>query len=85
MTATIDNFRSDIISKIKELPAEKLSLVDTYLDSIAAKQTKKAAILSYAGIFKDLDDELLNSLTADLHKERISQTAESLKIEKGTN
>lgn len=78
MTATADNYRKNIISKLKELPAEKLPLVDTYLDSLTDKK-KKAAILAYAGIFNDLDEETMNSLTVDLLKERVSLTSDLFK------
>ena len=64
MEATAENYRKGIISKIKELPTEKLPLVEK----------QKVSILSYAGIFKELDDETFNNLTVNLSKNRSAQT-----------
>jgi hypothetical protein len=74
MEATAENYRKGIISKIKELPTEKLPLVDTYLDSLTIKEKQKVSILSYTGIFKELDDETFNNLTVNLSKNRSAQT-----------
>jgi ssDNA-specific exonuclease RecJ len=79
MTAKAIDYRESILSKISDLPDEKLALVDEYLRTITDKENSSAIILSYAGIFNDIDNEVLADLTVNLSENRIAQTSDFLK------
>ncbi|MDP5120622.1 MAG: hypothetical protein NWQ46_03420 [Spirosomaceae bacterium] len=74
MTAKSANYKESILSKISNLPEEKLALVDEYLEKIIEQENEHASVLSYAGIFKNLDSEVLDDLTVGLPKNRIAVT-----------
>lgn len=74
MTAQATNYRKNILAKISELPEIQLALVDEYLEKITDKENELSSILSYAGIFKELDNETLDDLTVNLPQNRIAET-----------
>jgi hypothetical protein len=48
------------------MPEEQLSELDKYLKMLEAKNTKKSKVLSYAGIWKDMDDNIFREFTEEL-------------------
>ncbi|MEM9672502.1 MAG: hypothetical protein AAF992_07900 [Bacteroidota bacterium] len=70
MTTTENNLRDKIINRISSLAQDKLQNVDEYIDMLEGTEKCKQKILSSAGIWKDMDDDIFQSLTAHLHANR---------------
>lgn len=64
------NIRKKIIERINRLSDDKLKSVDNYIDQIESEIKSKQSIISYSGIFKDLDTEFHADLTENLHDNR---------------
>lgn len=58
--------RNQILRRIERMPGEQLSKLDRFLKKLALEKTKKDRILSYAGAWKDMDDNIFREFTADL-------------------
>jgi hypothetical protein len=58
--------RNQILKRIERIPEEQLSELDKYLKTLEAKNTKKSKVLSYAGVWKDLDDNIFREFTEEL-------------------
>jgi len=58
--------RNQILRRIEGLPEEQLLKIDKYLKKLALEKTKKDRILSYAGAWKDMDDEIFREFTTEL-------------------
>ena len=72
---TKDKLRKKLINRIKKLSDDKLDSVQKYIDNIENDINEKSEILSFSGIFKDLDKDIMNDLTTDLPKRRIQGTS----------
>jgi hypothetical protein len=70
MTAD-QRIRNQIKDKIEQLPSEKLADVLDFLASIDDPEKHIKGILSFAGSWQDLEQEVVNDLTIDLHKNRM--------------
>lgn len=58
--------RNQILKMINRIPKEKLADIEKYLEKLESQNSKKKNILSYAGIWKDMDDDLLKEFTDQL-------------------
>lgn len=58
--------RNQILRIIERMPGEQLSKLDMYLKKLALEKTKKDRILSYAGAWKDMDDNIFRGFTEEL-------------------
>lgn len=67
-TATV--LREELINMIKAMPEENLSAIEELLNEEKQKQKRINQILSLAGSWNDMPDQLLKELTTDLHKMR---------------
>jgi hypothetical protein len=65
-----NKLRDNLIRKIKQLPAHKLKQVDSLLDEISSPSDSKQKTLQLAGSWKDLNEELFNDFTSNLHHKR---------------
>ena len=72
---TKEKLRQRLIARIKKLSKDKLDSVDNYIDKIENDINEKSEVLSFSGIFKDLDKDLMNDLTIQLPKRRIRGTS----------
>lgn len=72
MKTKTKELRNRIIDRINKLSTEKLENVDHFIDRIE-KINNKEEILSYAGSWEDIDDDLFKELTMDLHQKRSSE------------
>jgi hypothetical protein len=63
---TETKIRDKILKRIKRIPVEQLTEVEKYLKMLESQNTKKKKILSYAGSWKDLDDEVFRQFTNEL-------------------
>jgi|GEM_PF-2399335 len=69
---TVDQrIREQIKEKIEHLPSEKLADILDFLDRIDDQEQHVREILSFAGSWQGLDEEVLNDLTVDLYKNRM--------------
>ena len=75
MTAS-QRLRDDIRKRIEKLPADQLQELLIFLISLEKDTTHIEKVLSFAGIFKDLDDEVFDDLTINLHENRMASTCE---------
>lgn len=57
-----------LLERIKNLTVEKLQTLDEFISTLEKGKKSKSEILSFAGIFSDLD--LPKELTTDLHESR---------------
>jgi len=69
MKTKTKQLRNRTIDRINKLPTDKLENVDHFIDRIE-KINNKEEILSYAGSWKDIDDDLFKEFTTDLHQKR---------------
>lgn len=65
-----DTTRKRLIQKIKRLSDSNLGSVEQYIDSVEKNFNRSVGILSFAGIFSDLDKQTLDDLTVNLHERR---------------
>ena len=71
MTAN-QRIKKEIKERLDKLPSERLQEVLEFLKSLEGASPKAQKILSYAGIWKDMDPELFEGLTTNLHENRIA-------------
>ena len=64
------NIRQRLIQRIKKLSDDKLSSVENYINSLENDIKNKTEVLSFAGIFSDLDSETFEDLTSNLKVNR---------------
>lgn len=63
---TTTKIRNQILRKIERMPEEQLTELDKFLKKLELEKTKKNKILSYAGAWKDMDDDIFREFTAEL-------------------
>ena len=62
--------KNSLINRIQQLSADKLTEVSELLNKIENQLKSKDKTLQLAGAWKDLDDDLLDDLTENLHNIR---------------
>ncbi len=67
---TETKIRKQILKRIQQIPMERLSDLDEYLRKLEAQISKKKKVLSYAGTWKDLDEDVFRELTDGLISRR---------------
>ncbi len=67
---TETKIRKQILKRIKQIPMEQLSELDEYLKKLEEQISKKKKVLSYAGVWKDLDEDAFRELTNGLISKR---------------
>ncbi|MCF8234058.1 MAG: hypothetical protein K9G67_01430 [Bacteroidales bacterium] len=63
---TDTQLRIRILYKIFKLSADKLQNVDDYLSQFTEENSEKSKSSSYAGIWSDLDESIVNEFTEKL-------------------
>ncbi|MDX1666999.1 MAG: hypothetical protein R3350_07210 [Saprospiraceae bacterium] len=71
MTAE-QRIKEEIQEKIEHIPTERLIDVLDFLIKIEEEEQHIQEILSFAGMWQDLDQEVVDDLTTDLHKNRLA-------------
>lgn len=64
---TTQKFRELILNKVKKLSDDKLTYLDSFLEDLESQPISKKTVMSFGGVFKDLQ---LSELTSDLHAAR---------------
>ncbi len=72
--ATKDKLRQKLIKKINSLPEDELGYLDKFIVELENNIMSNSEILSFSGIFNDLDVEVFNDLTINLHNKRMQET-----------
>lgn len=70
MKGTKDKLKDRIINRINFLSRDKLKNIDEFIDKLENEKHSKQKILSFAGVWKDLDEETFQNLTENLHANR---------------
>lgn len=70
--ATEQLIKEQIREKIEHIPSERLADVLDFLLKIEEEEQHVREILSFAGIWRDMDKELIDELTVNLHKNRMA-------------
>lgn len=65
-----DKLREKISKRIEVLSREELQYIDVFIDTLEHKDSSKEKILSFAGVFDDIDTAVFNDLTDQLHENR---------------
>jgi hypothetical protein len=58
--------RNQILRRIERMPGEQLSKLDKFLKKLELEKSKKDRILSYAGAWKDMDDDIFREFTTEI-------------------
>jgi hypothetical protein len=66
----INQLRHQLLKRIQKIPQQQLQELDNYAAKLESIDASKEKILSYAGIWKDLDSELFDELTENIHGRR---------------
>jgi hypothetical protein len=75
MTAS-QGLRSEIHKRVENLSSNQLQELLIFLISLEKDTTHIEKVLSFAGIFKELDDEVFDDFTTNLHENRMASTRE---------
>lgn len=67
-----NELRKKLIQRIKELSDDKLGSLEAYLNELESDIRLKSEILAFSGIFKNLDKDVIDDLTINLEKRRLS-------------
>lgn len=70
MTETNHVARKKLIRRINNLSRDKINALENYLNKIEHLNNSREEILSYAGIFAELDTDFFLELTDNLHINR---------------
>lgn len=62
--------RNQIWSKVQKMPSDRLKKLHEYIKQLEKSSSGKRKVLSYAGTWKDLDNELFKELTDNLISNR---------------
>lgn len=62
--------RSRILRKIQRIPSNRLKEIDDFVSRLESSTNKKERNLSFAGVWKNIDDRVFEDLTGDLIKKR---------------
>ncbi len=58
--------RNQILRKIQRVPSGKLKELEIFVSKLAKSNNKKEKILSYAGAWENMDENLFNELTDNI-------------------
>ena len=67
---TDNQIRNKIFRRISRVPKEKLKELDDFISKLEDSFGKKRKVLSFAGAWKDIDDDVFNELTDNLIENR---------------
>jgi hypothetical protein len=62
--------RSQLIRRIQRIPSNKLNELDQLISKLEASTSRKDKNLTYAGAWKDIDQETFDNLTVNLVEKR---------------
>lgn len=68
--------REEIKETVDHIPSEWLNEILEFIRRLESKKNESDDILSYFGIWKDMDDDLINDLTINLHDNRLEPERE---------
>jgi len=63
---TETKIRNRILKRIERISSEQLSALNEYLKKLEKQEKKKKKVLSYAGVWKDIDENIFREFTEEL-------------------
>lgn len=70
MNTSSEELKVKIIERINTLSTDKLKNVDEFINQLEVETDHTQKTLSFAGAWKDMDEELFKDLTDKLHTNR---------------
>lgn len=67
--------RQKVIGRIKRLSGDEPDSVDKYIDQLESNMNSSSEVIEFSGIFKDLDEDVMEDLTTKLHQRRLRGTS----------
>ena len=67
---TDTQIRSRILRRVQRIPASRLNELDEYISKLEEPTSKRERVISYAGVWADLEGEVLDELTVNLLSRR---------------
>lgn len=68
--------REEIKTRVDKISGEKLSDILEFIKQFESEQEEDSTLLNYFGIWENLDNELIDDLTINLHENRLEATRE---------
>ncbi|MEZ5045023.1 MAG: hypothetical protein R2828_34320 [Saprospiraceae bacterium] len=68
--------REEIKTRVDKISGEKLSDILEFIKQFESDQEEDSTLLNYFGIWENIDDELIDDLTINLHENRLEPTRE---------
>jgi len=62
--------KNQILRRLQKLPPDKIKELNEFMDRLEQETPKKRKILSYAGVWSDMDESTLDDLTNKLISRR---------------
>jgi hypothetical protein len=62
--------RNQIIRRIQKISPDKIKRLQDFIDKLEENTPSKKKVLSYAGAWSDIDEDLFNDLTENLISKR---------------
>ena len=62
--------RNQIIRRIQRISPDKIKRLQDFIDKLEENTSSKKKVLSYAGAWSDIDEDLFNDLTENLISKR---------------
>ena len=73
--AKTKELKSKIVEQLEGLTPDQLRTVLGVLKKLKPEESKKDRVLAYAGIWKNMDGDLVDDLTKGLHQRRAQQSS----------
>lgn len=70
MNASKDRLKDKVIDRVNTMSLDKLENIDKFIDELENNEHSRRKILSFAGAWKDMDEETFHDLTKHLHINR---------------
>ncbi|MEI7824985.1 MAG: hypothetical protein WCI01_06775 [Chlorobiaceae bacterium] len=67
---TNTQIRTQIVRKINRIPVDKLKELDDFVSGLEEGVVRNSKTLSFAGVWRDIDDAVFNELTNNLISNR---------------
>lgn len=70
MNASKDRLKDKVIDRVNTMSLDKLENIDKFIDELENNEHSRRKILSFAGVWQDIDEETFQDLTKHLHVNR---------------
>lgn len=70
--STEAQIRNTLVRKVLEIPAKKLKSLSDFVSKLETTGSKKSDVLSFSGVWSDIDNSVFKDLTENLLQNRQS-------------